>query len=68
MNEINVAWKTQQINVNLSQRVATVTKAGPMGPPGVEGPEGPPGPQGSSGVHVGTTPPADTTLLWYDTN
>jgi hypothetical protein len=68
MNEINVAWKTQQINIKLSQRIATVTKAGPIGPAGVMGPEGPQGPQGPAGIHVGTTPPADTSILWYDTN
>lgn len=27
-----------------------------------------PGPQGSPGVHVGPTPPSDTTLLWVDTS
>jgi hypothetical protein len=29
---------------------------------------GAPGPQGLSGIHVGTTPPEDTSVLWYDTN
>ena len=27
-----------------------------------------PGVNGSPGVHVGPTPPADTTLLWVDTS
>lgn len=29
---------------------------------------GAPGPQGESGIYVGTTPPDDTSILWYDTN
>jgi len=68
MSEINVTWNTQELNVKLSQRIATVTKAGPIGPAGVPGPQGPQGPQGPAGIHVGTTPPEDTTILWRDTN
>jgi len=47
--------------------------AGPQGPAGAKGATGstgatgPQGPAGSSGVHIGTTPPADTTRLWVDT-
>lgn len=31
------------------------------------GTEGPTGVKGDSGIHVGNTPPVDTTLLWVDT-
>lgn len=70
MSEINVVMRTQEINVTFGAAgsVVSVVAAGPPGPVGFQGPQGPQGPPGPAGIHVGTTPPADTSLLWYDTN
>lgn len=34
----------------------------------IVGPAGPQGPPGDPGVHVGPTPPSDTSLIWVDTS
>jgi len=68
MSTINVIAKTQVITVDPATQVVSVTLAGPVGPQGEQGPEGPTGPIGPAGIHVGTTPPLDTSILWYDTN
>jgi hypothetical protein len=68
MNELTVKSHTQIIEVKSPEQTVTVISAGPPGPAGIQGPTGPTGPQGPAGVHVGTTPPADTSILWYDTN
>lgn len=70
MTELKVLYSTQRILVDPPSQAVSIINAGPQGPrgsQGVIGLTGPPGPQGLSGVHVGTTPPLDTSILWYDT-
>ena len=68
MRNITINSTTQRIIIDPTSSEVTVLSAGPQGPVGVAGPEGPQGPIGLSGVHVGTIPPTDTSILWYDTN
>ena len=68
MKEIKVHSTTQYIKVDPSTPAVSIINAGPLGPPGTVGPQGPQGPIGPSGIHVGTIPPEDTSILWYDTN
>lgn len=42
-----------------------VRSAGIQGPPGVQGP---PGSYNGPQIHVGPTPPSDTSVLWVDTS
>lgn len=41
---------------------------GPQGPIGPQGQTGPVGPTGPEGIVTGDTPPANTEVLWLDTN
>lgn len=70
MTQLKVLYTTQRIIVDPPTQAVSIINAGPQGPRGSQGEiglTGPVGPQGPSGVHVGTTPPPNTSILWYDT-
>jgi hypothetical protein len=58
MTNLQVILSTQRIIVDPPTLAVSIVYAGPVGPPG---------PQGLAGVHAGSTPPPDTTILWYQT-
>ena len=53
-----------EITVEASGATGPTGAQGIQGIQGPTGPTGPVGPTGSSGVHIGATPPTDTTKLW----